>query len=134
MGRIVAIDYGLKRIGVAISDAGKKIAFPLTTTSNLKGLEEALAPHRSTLEKILVGLPLLLSGKDSPMTTTVRQFAEKLQTLFSVPVELVDERFSSKIADQSLRELHLKRKKRSETMDTTAATMLLQEYLDGNTH
>jgi len=132
MGRIVAIDYGLKRIGVAISDAGKKIALPLTTVPDFKSLEKALAPH--SIEKILVGLPLLLSGKDSPMTTAARQFAAKLQTAMNVPVELVDERFSSKLADQSLREIQLKRKKRSETMDVTAATMLLQGYLDANAH
>jgi putative Holliday junction resolvase len=138
MGRIAAIDYGMKRIGVAISDPSQKIAFPLTTVPGgfkaIDALRQALKEHLPTLERILIGLPLLLSGKDSDMTLAVREFAKALEIALSIPVELVDERFSSKLADRSLREIHLNRKERTEKMDSTAATLLLQAYLDKDSH
>jgi putative Holliday junction resolvase len=130
--RIAAIDWGLKRIGIALSDEKKKIALPLQTVPGGKNAVAEVLKALSTkqVELILVGLPLLLNGLEGEMATAVKQFAQELQTMSSTPVKLIDERFSSKLADQSLREIHLKRKKRKEMMDTTAATILLQEYLD----
>ena len=135
MGRIAAIDYGLKRIGIAISDEGKKIAFPLKTvpggTAAIANIQSALKDKLSQIEKILVGLPLLLSGKESEMAEMVRRFANNLQSALQICVELVDERLTSKAADRTLKEIHLNRKERTDKMDTTAAAMLLQSYLDG---
>lgn len=135
MGRIAAIDYGLKRIGIAISDDNKKIAFPLQTvmggSNAVEEIHKALADKLLQIDKILVGLPLLLNGKEGEMAAMVKQFAEQLKMAFNIPIELIDERFTSKLADQSLREIHLNRKQRTDKMDTAAAATLLQTYLDG---
>jgi putative Holliday junction resolvase len=136
MGRIVSIDFGLKRIGIAISDAGKKIAFPLTIVEGgKKGVENTVAvlkPKAKEIEKILVGYPLLMSGEVGEMAKLAALFGEKLQNELHIEVELCDERLSSKHADRSLKELSLSRKDRAKTVDMVAATLLLQSYLDKN--
>ncbi len=134
MGRIACIDFGLKRIGIALSDPSKKIAFPLEMVPGgpkaIEHIRRALATKPEPVERILVGLPLLMSGKEGDMVVLVRRFAEQLREAFGVPVDLIDERLSSKLADQTLRALPLHRKERTEKMDTAAATLLLQAYLD----
>jgi len=132
MGRIAAIDFGMKRIGIAISDEGKKIAFPAQTVpGGPKAVQEVQKAFASkTIELILLGLPLLLSGKEGPMAEIVKRFALELEAKLNIPIKFIDERFSSKVADQSLREMRLNRKERSERIDATTATMLLQAYLD----
>ncbi len=132
MGRIAAIDYGLKRIGIALSDANKKIALPLTT---VEGGKKAIANISAALkgkeiEMILIGLPLLMSGKKGDMAESVEKFAKLLEAHFNIPVVLRDERLSSKHADAGLREISLNRKERSEKIDMVAATFMLQSYLD----
>jgi putative pre-16S rRNA nuclease len=135
MKRIVAIDYGLKRIGIAISDAGQTIAFPLETVAGgkqaIQNIQAALKNRLAEVERILVGFPLLLNGKEGEMAGFVKQFAEALAKALSIPVELIDERFTSRLAEQSLKEIHLNRKERTAKLDTAAATVLLQAYLDG---
>ncbi len=130
--RIAAIDWGAKRIGIALSDERKKVALPLLTVPGGKQGAAVVAKVLASkqVELILVGLPLLLNGKEGDSAIAVKLFAKELETLSQTPIKLIDERFSSKIADQSLREIHLKRKSRTEKMDVTAATMLLQGYLD----
>jgi len=130
--RIAAIDWGLKRIGIAVSDENKKIALPLQTVAGGKSAVSNViqAFGSKKIELILVGLPLLLSGKEGETSQLVKQFAQELEQLSKIPIKLIDERFSSKLADQSLREIHLKRKERTEMMDITAAVILLQGYLD----
>lgn len=132
MGRIAAIDYGLKRIGIALSDANKKIALPLTTVEGgKKALQNiAAALKGKELELILIGLPLLMSGKKGDMAEAVEKFAKTLEIHFKIPVVLRDERLSSKHADAGLREISLNRKERSEKIDMVAATYMLQSYLD----
>jgi len=130
--RIAAIDWGMKRIGIAISDERKKIALPMTL---VPGGKQAVAEVMKALaskevELILVGLPLLLNGKEGDSAAAVKQFALELETASKIPVKLIDERFSSKLADLSLREIQLNRKERTEKMDITAAAILLQGYLD----
>lgn len=133
MGRIAAIDFGLKRIGIAISDDGRKIAFPAQTVSGganaVQEVNKAFAGK--TIDLILIGLPLLLSGKEGPMVEHVRKFAAELEKALHIPIQFIDERFSSKVADQSLRMMQLNRKERSKLIDATTATMLLQDYLNG---
>jgi putative Holliday junction resolvase len=133
--RIVAIDFGIKRIGIAISDSGQTIAFPLATVPGgnnaLSNIKNALKEKLSDVERILVGFPILLSGKEGDMAILVKKFSQTLEDAFSLPVELIDERFTSRLADQHLREIHLNRKERSAKLDTAAAAILLQMYLDG---
>ena len=133
MGRIAAIDFGLKRIGIAISDEGQVIAFPSATVPGgpNAAMEVKKAFGDKKIELIILGLPLKLNGEEGSMTPIVRKFAIDLEALLHIPIHFVDERFSSKIADTSLRtEMHMNRKKRSEVIDVTTATMMLQSYLE----
>jgi putative Holliday junction resolvase len=127
MPRIAAIDYGRKRIGVALSDERKIIALPYKVVEGgLSALVALLLPLK--LEKVLVGLPLLLSGKKGEMALEVEKFAQALGERLSVPIELIDERLSSRQVERELEALE--RKKRSAYLDTGAACLLLQTYLD----
>jgi putative holliday junction resolvase len=134
--RIAAIDFGLKRIGIAISDDRKKLALPFTTVDGgKKGVANTVAALREKqgeIERILVGLPLLMSGEKSEMAKIVETFAKALEEATGIPVELCDERLSSKMADQGMRELSMNRKERAERIDMAAAALLLQSYLDKN--
>ena len=134
--RIAAVDFGFKRIGIALSDKRKKLALPFTTVEGGKkgvaNTASALEKKRGEIEKILVGLPLLMSGEKGDMAKAAEAFAKDLETATGIPVELCDERLSSKIADRQMREFSLNRKERTEQIDTAAAALLLQSYLDKN--
>ncbi len=134
MGRIAAIDYGMKRIGIAISDMGKKIAFPLQTVENgpqvMEAIKKAFASKEGSVELILIGLPLLMTGKPGEMALAVTQFGQKLEKALAIPIRLIDERLSSKMMDKELKQIHLNRKARTKKLDEAAAAHLLQSYLD----
>ena len=133
MGRVAAIDFGLKRIGLAVSDKERKIALPVGV---VEGGKKAIQNIKAALplkevDLILMGLPLEMSGKKGAMAATVEQFAKQLEdALEGIAVLLVDERLSSKGADVRLKEISLNRKERSEKIDMVAATLLLQTFLD----
>lgn len=132
MLRVAAIDFGLKRIGLAVSDKERKIALPVDV---VEGGKKAIQNIRAALplkeiDLILIGLPLEMNGKKGPMAQTVEEFAKMLQEALQIPVQLMDERLSSKGADVQLKEISLNRKSRSEKIDMVAATLLLQTYLD----
>lgn len=134
MARVAAIDFGLKRIGLAVSDKDRKIALPVDV---VEGGKKALQNIRAALplkeiDLILVGLPIEMNGKKGPMAQTVEAFAKTLQEALNIPVQLVDERLSSKGADVQLKEISLNRKSRSEKLDMVAAVLLLQTYLESN--
>lgn len=132
MGRIAAIDFGEKRIGIAISDPNRKIALPLAMVEGgrraIQNIKAALP--LSEVDLFLVGLPLELSGKKGPMAQLVETFAQNLEKELQIQVVLVDERLSSKGAEVHLREISLNRKSRNAKIDIVAATLLLQTYLD----
>ena len=135
MGRILSIDYGMARIGLALSDPAQIIASPLKTIKTGKDLEttvqmllKEIADH--SVESLLVGLPLLLSGKDSETTQIVRAFAALLEEKSGLPLILWDERLSSKEVERVLTMGEVKRKKRAQHIDTLSATLILQSYLD----
>lgn len=137
MSRILAIDYGAKRIGVALSDPGRIIASPLTTLTRRTGkrppwpeLERLVREHEVT--ELVVGLPLDLEGNESSWTAEVREFAERIRTKTSLPVHLLDERMTSVRAERLVRGSGLPRGKREEKgrVDATAAAIILQNYLD----
>lgn len=133
MGRVACIDFGLKRIGIAVSDKERKIALPVGV---VEGGKKAIQNIKAALpmkevDLVLIGLPLELSGKKGPMAQMVEQFAKNLEdALEGIPVLLVDERLSSKGADMHLKEISLKRKARNEKIDMVTATLLLQTYLE----
>jgi putative Holliday junction resolvase len=133
MPRILAIDYGLKRCGIAVTDPLKIIASGLTTVETpklMKFVKEYTA--KEEVEQVIIGLPLNLDETDTDATPFVRKFIEAFKRhLPAIPIEEVDERFSSKRASESIAQMGLKKKdrQRKELVDEVAATMLLQEYL-----
>ncbi len=134
MGRILAVDYGERRIGLAISDELQITASPLTTLVR-ESDEDAVAQiarlaQKYRVEKIVVGLPVRTDAKEGEMEQRVRKFAEKLKCKTNVPVVLFDERFTTRIAEQVLLEADLSRQKRKRVRDKLAAAVLLQSYLE----
>jgi len=143
--RILALDVGLKRIGLAISDEMKIIASPLENVGAEKSLEttiEKVVAHIEMLkkerhyviEKIVVGLPLKLDGSESDITQHARAFFGLLSQKASCAVELFDERLTSVQADRALQEFDFTRKKRAQFVDRVSASILLQSYLDRRGH
>lgn len=135
--RIACIDYGEKRIGLAISDESQWLASPLKailTQRDLQKTAELIASEFISfgpLEKIVVGLPLLLNGKESPMSQKVRQLVPYLEKLFNLPIVLWDERLTSAQVERTLKEAEMSRKKQVRYLDAMAAAAILQSYLDG---
>ena len=131
--RIMAIDYGRKRTGIAVTDPLQIIATGLTTVDThmaLVFLRDYLS--REAVETIIVGEPLNLDDTDTHATAGAREFAKKLKRHFpQVKIEMVDERFTSKMATDAIREMGMKKKDRREkgVVDVVAATILLQEYM-----
>jgi len=140
-GRIVGIDYGLTRIGLSLSDECKIIATPLITFVADKKSEKTVLKlvaelnshaekNRYRIEEIIIGLPLLMSGKKGFLADEVLHFIELLRQNISVPIITWDERLSSVQADRALREGNMSRKKRSQSVDSVAAIIILQSYLN----
>jgi putative Holliday junction resolvase len=133
MPRILCIDYGLKRTGLAVTDPLKIIATGLTTVDTKKifpFLQEYFT--REPVELILVGEPKNLDDTDTHSTPFVKKFISDLNKHFpTIPVQMVDERYSSKLATRAMIEMGLSKKRRQNKalVDEIAATMMLQEYL-----
>ncbi len=132
MPRIAAVDFGLKRTGLAISDAQGIVALPLKIrpANTPAAILAALAAYAPAT--ILVGLPLLLNGTKGEMALAAERFAAALQALTSTPVECVDERLTTAAANRALKEMGRSRKQGTQVVDSLAATLLLQAYLDRN--
>ena len=134
MGRFLAIDYGSKRVGLAISDPTKKIAKAYKTISNdnVHALLSLIKNEIKTnsIEKIILGLPIGMNGKNTTQTELVLKFNDELKTFFSIPIVLEDERLTSLLAKKSLVFQGLKTTLNKENIDSTAAALLLQNYLN----
>lgn len=137
MGRVLAIDYGERRVGLALSDPSATIAQPLPTLIRRAGKRPPVAKileiiTSNDVDAAVVGLPLALSGEDSDWTRDVRAFAAALEQRAGIPVALLDERMTSVRAEKAVRELGLKKHQREqkERIDSAAALLLLQMYLD----
>ena len=133
--RILALDVGDVCIGVAVSDPMGMLASPhsvIERTSLQKDCDRVRQlVEQLTAEEIVVGLPLRTDNKESAMAKKVEEFAQVLRQVVNVPVRLVDERFSTKIADAAMRAAGQSGKKRRENIDAAAAAVILQGYLDG---
>ncbi|MFA5032597.1 MAG: Holliday junction resolvase RuvX [bacterium] len=128
--RILAIDYGEKRIGLAISIPGFKMVEPLKTLESKKlweGLEEVFQQY--DIKTVVVGLPLRTDGKDDKTTTKAREFAKAIQLKFNINVELWDERYSTVDVENILKDLGKHPSKEKGNIDKYAATLILEEYL-----
>jgi len=137
MGRIIAIDYGLKRTGIAVTDPLKIIASPLVTipTENLiDWLKDYFVSEK--VERIVIGMPTKLDQSDTHTTVPVKKLIQSLKTHFpEFPLSEIDERFTSKIAMQSMVLSGMKKKNRQkkENIDKISAAIILQSYLDQST-
>lgn len=134
MGRILAIDYGLKRTGIAVTDPLRIIATPLETIPT-SGLFQFLTDYaqRETVDEFVVGMPKTLSNEDSEIAPTVRKFVENLKLKFPQnPVHLADERFTSSMAMQAMIDGGMKKKDRQikGNVDKISATIILQSFID----
>lgn len=133
--RIAAIDFGLARLGVALSDELKIFAMPLMTITSESKSEKTVAKvveelAKYNLETIVVGLPLMMSGKMGMLADEVKHFVDLLRQATTVPVITWDERLTTVQAERSMREGSMSRKKRSKIVDKVAAVIILQNYLD----
>ena len=133
MGRVLGIDYGDSRIGLAMSDPLKIIASPFKTIRN-EGNEKCLQIFQSLIkekdvEAIVVGLPIGLKGQETVQTKKVREFANLLYAL-KLPIHLEDERLSSVSAEKSMIQQNIKTGHNKGLIDQRAAAIILQQFLD----
>lgn len=135
MGRILAIDYGRKRSGVAVTDPLKIIANGLTTVRTCD-LMDFLKDYmrKEQVERIIVGLPKQMSGELSENMKYIEPFVRNLRKLVTVPVEMFDERFTSVLAHKAMLDGGLKKKDRQNKalVDEISATIILQSYMESN--
>ncbi len=131
MGKVLAIDYGRRRIGIAISDSEKTVAIPMKTidvkktdpVTEIKRIVEEYA-----VDEIVLGLPLLPDGQEGISAREVRSFKDKLSEILGLPISFVDERLTTIEATERLREYADIRKKK-DRIDAIAAQLILETYL-----
>ncbi|MDJ0853067.1 MAG: Holliday junction resolvase RuvX [Myxococcota bacterium] len=134
-GPVLALDYGEKRIGIAVSDPEGDFAFPagvLERRGRKQDLEALgmLARERNVVA-VVVGLPLHMDGRAGPEAEAARAFAAALEAATGLPVTLLDERWTSREAERALREMQPRRRKRQRArLDDAAATLLLRTWLE----
>ena len=133
-GRCLGVDYGTRRIGLAVSDASGSIAFPAGTLER-RGLRRdleslcALVKERE-VERIVVGLPLHMDGRRGPEAEAAEKFAGQLAQATGLPVEMFDERWTTREAERALAETGRRGKKRRQVVDSVAASLLLRAWLE----
>ncbi|HVP43150.1 MAG TPA: Holliday junction resolvase RuvX [Terriglobales bacterium] len=133
-GRILALDVGSRRIGLAVSDPLGITAQGLETLqrknkrTDLEGLEAVI--RRYQVRELVVGLPLRMSGAEGTQAEKMAAFAEELRRRFQLPVHLWDERLTSAQANRLLREADLSIEKRAKAVDRMAAVLILQSFLE----
>ncbi len=134
MGQYVGIDVGENQIGLAISDSGKKIAFPLAVIKRenksycFNKIKKLLSGK--DVEAFIVGLPVRSDGKYGQEVEDIHNYVDSLKNYFHYEVILWDERYTSVIAEKYLIQTDVRRKKRKEVIDEVAAQIILQSYLD----
>lgn len=132
-GRILAIDYGSRRMGLAVSDALGITAQGLDTLerrnkrSDFARLERTIREYQ--VMEIVLGNPLRMSGEEGAQSRKVAEFAEELRRRFELPVHLWDERLTSSEANRLLREAEVSLHRRTQAVDRMAATLILQSFL-----
>ena len=126
MPRVLGIDFGTKKIGIALSDESKKIAFPKTVHPNSWDYFSAYLRElivKEDVDEIVVGLPTMLDGSDSALTPEAKEFAEKIKSLTNMPVYFENEVFTSSAVQSQGAAPHGK-------SDASAAALILQSFLD----
>ena len=137
MARLLALDVGEKRVGVALSDETQTLARPLLTLKRASRKEDfaklAAVCREHGIVKVIVGLPRTLRGEEGPQAQRVRRYATELQAALNLPMDFWDERFSSVDAQERLARSSRKPRAKGE-IDAAAAAIILQEYLDAMNH
>ncbi|MGC2697982.1 MAG: Holliday junction resolvase RuvX [Candidatus Angelobacter sp.] len=132
-GRILAIDYGSRRMGLAVTDALGITAQGLDTLerknkrADFGRLERTIREYQ--VREIVLGNPLRMSGQEGTQSQKVAEFAEELRQRFQLPVHLWDERLTSAEANRLLREAEVSTKKRAQAVDRMAAVLILQSFM-----
>ena len=132
--RVLALDFGTRRVGVAVSDPLGISAQPHSILDGTdSGLMAAIARLAAEVGagRVVVGLPVSLDGSEGPAAATVRGFARQVADATRLPVDLLDERFTTVSAERVLVEAGLSGRRRRRVRDRVAAAVLLQAYLDG---
>lgn len=134
MGRIMAIDYGIKRTGIAVSDPLRIIATPLDTVLTIDLIAFLIRySQKETIDEFVVGMPKTLLNEDSQIAPQVRKFVEELKKIFpEKAIHLADERFTSRMAQRAMIEGGMKKKDRQvkANLDKISATIILQSFMD----
>jgi putative Holliday junction resolvase len=135
MPRFLGIDYGTKRIGLAVSDPEATMASPLTTVQSRGDVAQdvvglAAVVQEYEIDELVVGLPLNMDGTEGKQAKITRAFGEALNRQTDLPVHYCDERLSSFTAEELLRPAELTRKKKKARLDRVAAQVMLQAFLD----
>jgi len=133
-GRVMALDVGGKRIGVALCDTLRILPSPLTT---IKAQPRSAAIERITtlirqneVAELVVGFPLTLSGEVGPQAELIKRFVADLEPSLTIPIHLFDERLTTAEAERVMIEMGLKAEQRRARIDEMAATIILRDYLD----
>jgi putative Holliday junction resolvase len=134
-GRVLGLDLGDVRIGVAISDDERRMAMPLGTVhtgapADLLAIAKLVEEHAATA--VVVGLPLSMTGERGGAAVKAGSFADALRSIIPVPVELHDERLSTVEAERALRDAGVGGRERRSVVDRSAATIILQAWLDAH--
>ena len=133
MSRLLGLDVGEKRIGIAISDETLTLARPLSTLSRASKVEDfqkiKLICDQNQIDKIVCGLPKTLRNEEGPQAQRVRRYADQLVAAIGLPIEFWDERFSSVDAAERLAQASRKKRVKGD-IDSAAAAIILQGYLD----
>jgi putative Holliday junction resolvase len=136
LGRVLGLDVGLRRIGIAVSDPMGITAQGLETLQRRNKRQDMAALERVirqyAVREIVVGLPLRMSGAAGTQSEKMQGFAEELRKRFRLPVHLWDERLTSAEANRLLRETELSIEKRAKAVDRMAAVMILQGWMEGH--
>jgi putative Holliday junction resolvase len=135
-GRVIALDLGARRIGVAVTDALRMSALPHATLPRRGGQRDldaiAQLVEKLGAERVVLGLPLSPEGEVGRAAKSAQAFAERLRARLAVPVELIDESFSTVEAEDVLLEADLSRARRRQVIDRVAAAVILRRWLDSN--
>ncbi len=132
--RVLALDLGEKRIGIAVSDGGGTLAHADGVMAR-RSWQQVLADLRAKVdavhaEQIVVGLPLRMDGTEGPAAISVREFVARLRAVVSVPIAFQDERLSTAEAERTMIAGDVRRRRRRAVRDAVAAAIFLQTYLD----
>jgi len=135
--RLLGIDLGDRRTGLAVADSAMPIAAPLPTLERKSGKEDIVEPLRKVCEdqridRIVIGVPRNMDGSIGPQAQISLDLAKKLRTELGIEVVTSDERLTSQMADRAMLQGDLSRKKRKKRVDQIAAQLILQNYLDAH--